>query len=276
MPGGASAQAYPSSLFTIRTTADLHHTADMNRGLAYDVELGANHLGVLGLLDPDSPEMTSMLRHVENTWFLTSHGFLRSDYTTDMNRREWFNRGGFGKIQPYYGRFTQLHGLRDDVKPFLRSYYNAMVYLLDLETLSIWEHALNVACWNKTHETGYFLQQSRMMLIQERGDELWMAPLTPAHWMQDGMKVLIKNAPTAFGPAGYEMTSHAQEGYIEARVDPPTRRSPQALVIRFRHPQEKKIRRVTVDGQPHDDFDPDRQCVRIPSDRERVTVRAYF
>jgi len=278
-PSGAMTQAYPTSLLNLDTAAGLHGDADMSRALAYDVELGANHLGVLGILDPMSQEIGSMLEHLENVHFITGHGWIaagRTDYTAKLNRSEWFNRGGFGKIQPYYGRFTHLYALRDDVKPFIRSYLNALVYLLDLEVLSIWEHTLNRGCWNKTHETGYFLQQSRMMLVQERGDELWLAPFVSSHWMQDGMRVSVKQAPTTFGSVSYEMISRVSKGYIEARIDQPLRRKPEKLVVRFRHPQETPIRSVTVNGKLHDDFDPEKGCVYIIPDKKSIRIRAHF
>ena len=276
MPSGEKVPAYPTSLFALDTADGIHGNADMNRALAYDVELGANHLGVMGVLDPMSLEIGSMLEHLENEHFISGRGFLRSDYTKELCRAEWFNRGGFGKIQPYYGRFTHLYALRDDVKPFIRSYMNALVYLLDWEVLSLWEHAINEASWNKTHETGYFLQQSRMMLVQERGDELWLAPFVSTHWMQDGMRVAVEKAPTAFGEVGYEMVSHVSKGYIEAVIDPPSRSKPQKLVIRFRHPDETPIRSVKVNGRSYKNFDPEKGCVYIVPGKKSIRVRAYF
>ena len=279
-PNGTMSQAYPTSLLNHDTAAGVHGGADMNRALAYDVELGANHLGVMGVIDPMSQEMSAMLEHLENVHFITGHGWVaagRTDYTKELNQTEWFNRGGFGKIQPYYGRFTHLYALRDDVKPFLRSYFNSLVYLLDLEVLSIWEHTINQTfAWNKTHETGYFLQQSRMMLVQERGDELWLAPFAPSNWMQDGKRVSVKQAPTAFGEVGYEMVSHVSKGYVEAVIDPPSRSKPQKLVVRFRHPDETPIRSVKVNGRSYKNFDPEKGCVYLVPGKKSIRVRAYF
>ena len=286
-PNGTMSQAYPTSLLNHGTAAGVHGGADMNRALAYDVELGANHLGVMGVIDPMSQEIGTMLEHLENVHFVTGHGWVsagRTDYTKELNQTEWFNRGGFGKIQPYYGRFTHLYALRDDVKPFLRSYFNSLVYLLDLEALSIWEHALNQGnpaaytawAYNKTHETGYFLQQSRMMLVQERGDELWLGAFAPSEWMRDGKRVSVKQAPSAFGEVGYEMVSHVSKGYIEALIDPPARSKPQKLVVRFRHPDETPIRSVKVNGRTYKDFDAEKGCVYIVPGKKSIRVRANF
>ena len=42
------------------------------------------------------------------------------------------------------------------------------------------------AGWNKTHETGWFLRQSRVMLVMDRGDELWLVPSATSAWLKDG------------------------------------------------------------------------------------------
>ena len=51
----------------------------------------------------------------------------------------------------------EIDALRDDVKPFLRSYFNALAAMLSGENLSLWEHFHDSGAWNKTHETGWFL-----------------------------------------------------------------------------------------------------------------------
>ena len=102
-----------------------------------------------------------------------------------------------------------------------------------------------------------------MMLVQERGDELWLGAFVPSDWMQNGKRVAVKQAPTAFGEVGYEMVSHVSEGYIEAVIDPPSRSKPQKLAVRFRHPDETPIRSVKVNGKSYKDFDPEKGCVYI-------------
>jgi hypothetical protein len=147
--------------------------------------------------------------------------------------------------------------------------------LLNREDLSIWEDFTNSA-FNKTHETGYFLYQSRTMLVTERGQELWLAPFVTDNWFKDGMTVAIKNAPTRFGKVGYRITSHVKQGMIEARIDPPTRQAPSELVLRLRHPEGKPIRRVLVNGKEQTNFDNARQIIRLKPAKTRMTVRAEY
>jgi hypothetical protein len=65
----------------------------------------------------------------------------------------------------------------------------------------------------------------------------------------------VKNAPTYFGPLSLTVNSQAAPGGIIATIAPPTRQRPQALVIRLRHPQEKPMRSVQVNGRLWQDFE---------------------
>jgi len=188
-------------------------------------------------------------------------------YRTPEQKNDWFNIGGFSKVQPYYTRNAEIYAMQDEVKPFIRSYFNTLPSLLSKADLSLWEHPHGLGAWNKTHETGYFLQQTRFMYVQERGDELWLAPFVTNNWMKDGMKVVIAKAPTTFGKVSYRIDSHVADGYIDATIDPLPRKSPREIVIRLRHPDGLKMKSVTVDGIEHSDFDTVKEIVRVkPSD----------
>jgi len=253
--------------------AEAYPGEDWNRTWAGDVEIGPHHLIPLGVLDPREPAADWSLERLEDYWFLLSG---MGDYDEAGNRADWFGRGGFGKVQPYYGRNAEAYALRDDVKPFIRSYFNAIPSLLNLENLSFWEHFHNMGAWNKTHETGWFLVQSRMMLVQERGDELWLAPFVTDRWLEDRNVVSVRNAPTRFGRVSYRLESHVAFGHINATIDVPERRAPSAVVIRLRHPESKPMRAVTVNGAPHTDFDPKGEWVRIANPTGRVHLRADY
>jgi len=263
----------PAMLYCFGPVAEFFPGQDWNRSWAGDVEVGPQHLVPLGVLEPESPAAAWMMDYLEDYWFLHSG---MGDYAEERNRADWFHLGGFGKVQPYYGRFTDVYAQRDEVKPFIRSYLNAIPSLLNTENLSFWEHFANQGAWNKTHETGWFLQQTRTMLVMERGEELWLAPFVTDQWMQDGMEVSVRRAPTRFGPVSYRLRSDVDQGCIEAVVDPPTRERPQAIVLRVRHPEGRPMRAVTVNGRTHADFDSARQTVRLPAGSERMVVRVQY
>jgi len=66
--------------------------------------------------------------------------------------------------------------------------------------------------------------------------------------------VAVLDAPTYFGKVSYTIESHADQGRIEVSLDPPTRKPPEAIVLYLRHPQGAKIRGVSVDGNPANEF----------------------
>lgn len=264
---------YPSQVHSPGKLADFFPGEDAGRSWCYDVELGAHQLVPAGVLDPFDDAMEPMLNHMEDVQFLADGWF---DYPASENERDWFNLGGFSKVQPYYCRNCEIYALRDDVKPFVRSYFNTLAAMVNPEVMTFWEHFHHSGAWDKTHETGYFLHQTRTMLVQERGVELWLAPMITSNWLQDGMAVAVTNAPTRFGKVGYHLASRIARGQVEADIEPPTELPLLRIVLRLRHPEGHPITSVTVNGTRHDDFDPQRNLVRLPPNRGRLRVIASF
>ena len=261
----------PSSLYCYGLTREFFGGVS---AIGHDVEAGGNHLIPLGLLEPKGREADWVADFLEDRWFLIDGIF--GAYPAGENEKDWFNRGGFAKLQPHYARTSDIHALRDDVKPFVRTYFNTLPVLLNRENLSFWEHANNGGAWNKTHESAWFLEMTRTMLLTERGDELWLAPFVTNRWMRQGMHVSVRNAPTRFGAASYTLRSAVAEGHIDAVVKSPARRPPTRLVLRVRHPEGRRMRGVTVDGVPHADFDPAAEIVRLAPSAKPVSVRVIY
>lgn len=270
---GTSVPAYPSQLHGLGATQLFFPGEDSSRSWCYDIELGSHHMVPQGLLDPNSREVGWMMDHMEDVQFLAEGWF---DFSAESNQKDWYNKGGFSKVQPYYSRNVEVCAMRDDVKPFIRSYFNTIPSLLNMENLSFQEHFHGAGAWNKTHETGYFLHQTRLMMVQERGDDLWLAPFVTYNWLKNGMSVAATNAPTRFGPVSYRITSAVGQGNIDATIDPPTRSAPAHIVLRLRHPDGKRIQKVTVNGQPHEDFDPAKDTIRITPATGKIAVRASY
>ncbi len=273
MPDGTWVRYYPSMLYYFGPIDDYFPGQDGGRTWCYDVELGAHHLVATGLLDPAAGEVTEMMNHMEDVQFMRSGWY---DYPAEENAKDFFNLGGFGKVQPYYCRNAEIYAMRDDVKPFVRAYFNALATLLNTANLSLWEHFHNGGAWNKTHETGWFLCQSRIMLVQERGEQLWLAPFVTNNWLKDGMKISVRNALTRFGKVSYEIQSSAARGCITAVITPPADENLKQIVIRLRHPDGLKISGVTVDGREHKNFDPAGDTITIAPSKQAITIRADY
>jgi hypothetical protein len=263
----------PAQVHTPGRVADFFPGEDAGRTWAYDVELGAHQLVAGGVLEPDDPRVEPMLDALEDEAFLSSGWF---DYPAAENERDWFNLGGFAKVQPYYARNAEIYALRDDAKPFLRSYFNALASLVNREVLTFWEHFHHSGAWDKTHETGYFLYQTRTMLVSERGRDLWLAPLIPAAWLRDGASVTVSNAPTRFGRVSYRLASHLAQGWVEAHIVPPQRCIPDTIVLRLRAPDDRPIQGVTVDGQRRATVVPARSTVRLRPGQDTLNLRVRY
>jgi hypothetical protein len=270
---GTWVPAYPSQVDAPGPTNDYFPGEDGNRSWCYDVELGAHQLIPQGVLDPQSMEARWMMNHMEDVQFLQDGWF---DFPSEQSQKDPITFGGFAKVQPYYCRNAEIYAMADDVKPFIRSYFNTLPTLLNTEVLSLQEHFNAAGAWNKTHETGYFLSQTRYMLVMEHGDSLWLAPFVSSNWMKDGMKVAVKNAPTRFGTVSYEIRSSIDKGFIDATVEPPTRNPPKELVIRIRHPEGRRMKAVTVDGRSVEEFDSAKETIRVPNPARRVQIHVTF
>lgn len=270
---GVYVPGYSGMLYAFGPTGDVFPGEDGNRSWCYDVELGSHHLVPLGVFPSEGPDADWMMDHMEDVMFLESG---MGDYPRDKNHADWFNYGGFAKVQPYYARNAEICALRDDVKPFIRSYFNALAAMLSLENLSHWEHFHNIAAWNKTHETGWFLVQTRTMYVTERGSELWLAPFITTRWLEDGKTVSVRNAPTQFGPVNYRIESHIAKGYMDVELDPPSRTAPSQIAVRLRHPGGKPMSRIKTNSKTSATIDLDTETVRITKWDAPAKLRVYF
>lgn len=266
--------AYPGMLYCFGKVGEMYPGEDGNRSWAGDVEIGAHYLIPCGVLEPKSKDADWIIEHMEDYWFLYSG---MGEYPEEENRKDWFNLGGFSKLQPYYTRIVEIYALRDEIKPFIRSYFNAIPSLLNTENLSFWEHFHNMGAWNKTHETGWFLVQTRNMFLVERGDELWLAPFLPRYWMKHGNRIALCNAPSYFGKVNYQIRSYASEGYIEAEIEFLPYIQPSKLVLRLRYPEEeRKLRKVIIDDKEWKEIDTKRECIFLPIKKGKIFLKAFF
>ncbi len=261
----------PSSLYCYGLTREFFGGIS---AIGHDVEVGGQHLIPLGLHPARGDEADAIVDLLEDRWFLMDGIF--DEYPAAQSEADWFNYGGFAKLQPHYARTADLHALRDDVRPFIRTYFNTFPVLLNRENLTYWEHLNHGGAWNKTHESAWFLQMTRTMLVMERGDELWIAPFVTTAWLADGKHVAARQVPTRFGPVSFQLRSAVADNHIDAFLVPPARMAPSRIVLRVRHPTGKPMHSVTVNGRAHPDFDADAQLVYLPADAQQLAVRIQY
>jgi len=148
-----------------------------------------------------------------------------------------------GLSQPYYQRHPFIHLRRDEVKPFLKSYYNGFAGLADRETYTFWEHYYHVSP-HKTHEEAWFLMQTRWMLYMEEGRTLKLLRGIPRSWLENGKSIQLNKVASYFGPLSLKVKSQLDSGMIEAKITCNADRHPKSVEIRLPHPQGKKAKSV--------------------------------
>ncbi|RAJ93232.1 hypothetical protein LX87_04744 [Larkinella arboricola] len=210
-----------------------------------DVDCGPLHLSRLEAVDPRSWLTTAMLHDHEDNLFLKNQGAAN---------------------EPVYVQQASVYSQRDQPKAVIRAFYSLMACGFSHHQLSPVEHRW---AWGQYYgppsTDGAWFEILRNMLLNERKNQtLLIGQAVPRPWLEEGKQITVRQAPTYFGPLSFTMESHTASGQITARVELSNRNPPNELLVRFRHPQEKPLRTVLVNGKPWKDFDARQEWVRIP------------
>jgi hypothetical protein len=248
---------------------------DRRHGYAYDCTIGPFHLFNCGLLEPDDPVVTAMLNYFEDRFFLFTP--LPSRVDLDQLATDWFDLGGFEKLQPYYVHYQEAYLRRDQIPNFIRGFYNTLASIADPQTLTFQEELdFSGGQPHKTHEEAWFFHQLRDMLLMEAGTELYLARGTPRRWLEGGKGIAVHNAPTYFGTVSYQIRSSPDLQTISADIEAPMETSPSKTVLRLRHSTQKPLKRVTMNGQPWTKFDEKREWIELPKGMSKLSLVAYY
>jgi hypothetical protein len=274
---GSSVPSVPSYVGLRGFSSDVKDSVDPDRrhGYAYDCTIGPFHLLKGEVLEPHDPAVTWMLNAFEDRFFLFTP--LPSRVDLEQLGTDWFNLGGFEKLQPYYVHYQDAYLHRDQIPNFIRGFYNTLASIADAQTLTFQEELdFSGAQPHKTHEEGWFFHQVRFLLLMEMGSDLYLARGVPRAWLEHGKHVAVTRAPSYFGELTYQIRSFAADGRIEAVVQPPARNAPAHTYLRFRHPAKAAMTRVTMDGAAWSDFDPAKEWIRLPAGKAELRVIAYY
>ena len=78
-----------------------------------------------------------------------------------------------------------------------------------------------------------------------RAETLRLAFATPRAWLEDGKHIAVKEAPTAFGPVSYTISSALSRKQINVEIDLP-QRDIKNTYIRLRLPAGREIGSVSM------------------------------
>jgi hypothetical protein len=198
-----------------------------------DIEQGALPLAdAFGALAPDDDRIGSHLEIIEERL-----NVIKGD--------SWFFNGFAHQCKVSY--VADVYLLRDDVPCFLRHLMNNYAGFVKKGGGFIegfdprrkeYEHSTpDSKPSGDSGSNGWFVKCFRNLLVMEQDGALWLARATPRAWLEQGKKIGVKNAPTHFGPAAYEIVSDADNGRINATVELPSRKAPKEVILRFRHPK---------------------------------------
>lgn len=274
---GTSVPSVPSYVGLRGLSTDVKDSADpdLRHGYGSDSTTGPLHLVKGEVLAADDPLVTAILNYLEDRFFMYSPLSCRVDL--DNLTTDWFNLGGFDKLQPYYCHYQDAYLRRDEIPNFLRGFFNTMAAISDPMTLTFQEELdFSGGQPHKTHEEGWFFHQLRHMLVMEMEDELYLARGTPREWLEDGKVISVERASTYFGEMGYRIESFAHQGRIEATVRQPTRNPPSKLYLRLRAPRQLPFKRVTIDGGPWQQFDAGKEWIALPRSSREIKIVAYY
>jgi hypothetical protein len=253
----------------------------------------------VGLSAADDVRLDGHLDVVEDVLSL-AHTYLfggnRFQYLADKRRErglsaaeDWFWGGASSQLG--YSYLANVYLRRDEIPGFLRQWVNNYAaYVMPsprcyfLEQFMNHENAGQMEAYRKGeyrnilngHSLAYFMEQFRSLLVWEEGNMLWLAKATPRHWLEQGKRISVKNAPTYFGTVAYEIVSDADHGKIAATVEMPSRDPPKSVLLRLRHPQALPMKAVTVNGRAWPDLDPDRELIRLRDVTGSVKVEAAY
>jgi hypothetical protein len=124
-----------------------------------------------------------------------------------------------------------------------------------------------------------FLETLRQMLVHETRDRagepygLQLAFATPRGWLLPGKRIVVRNAPTSFGPVSFSIAAAART--IAVTVTEPARARPRALALRLRLPAGSRLTGVTLDGRRYTRFDSRTGTIELPRTGGEVTLVAH-
>jgi len=223
---------------------------------------------------------------------MLSAGFLRPDWhDAIIDYRKTHGGELFGTTRfsghlddwPYAGyAYGLLH--RDLVGHYLLGLYGDLAVHRMRGTFTAYEQVAIRGLGRRTYVADYCVPaqlvtplMTKWMLVFEERDEdvLWLCRAVPRRWLASGEGIAVRRATTRWGLVDFTVGSREDDS-IQARIELPSADLPAEIRLRVRSPLETPIQTVSINGRPHQDFDAQREYIRIAHPTEQVlevTVR---
>ena len=216
-----------------------------------EVAYGPLHLASCGLLAPDDPKTTWILRDQENNLFLSR------DYGRAVDREKyWFDRGGM-TIQSNLLFNDQVYLQRGESKRAIRMLFNNFAQNLYRDVNCFTEHpitdfGLGFGPFFKTPDEAQFIVNLRNHLLREEDSTLCLLQGAPREWFIAGKTLRFENMATFFGPVSLSM--QVEESTVTLNVTAKWRSVPEEIALYLRIPLEKapvlaELNGVAISGE---------------------------
>jgi hypothetical protein len=223
-----------------------------------DVDTGPLHLVRLKALPADGPFANFLLNDHEDNLFLKHLGMAN---------------------EPVYEPQGLAYLYRDDPKAAIRTFYSQMACAFSQTVFEPVEHRwMHGQYFGPPSTDGSWFEMFRNMLVREVDDHtLILGQAAPRRWLEDGKEIEVSGAPTYFGPVSVRVHSDAGTGRISADVELPRSERLNSVIVRLRHPEDKPIHSVSINGQPSQAFDAAKEWITIdhPSNTRYQIVASY-
>ncbi len=286
-----------SMIFTSRMLYDgglIHYGKENSRpnfaGGILDMFLGALPLGeAYSLFDADDPIIVGIVNGMEEFGAdISVSSQNKYDHPTAGGDTQNFEQADVA-IYGYWGSYTNLVKIshlsdmylrQDDIENFLRYFFNNAMLVVG-KNGKFWEHAHPEQYDDCTAPdcgtAGWYALNFRNMLLTEDKDVLWIAKGTPRAWLKQGEKIVVTDAPTAFGDLSYSILSDVDNDRITAEIDVPTREEIGQIMLRLRHPDAATISSVKItSGTGTATLAEDGETVIITGAKGQISIEALY
>jgi hypothetical protein len=232
-------------------------------GWTREVYEGSMFMLISGLYDYNSQQAEWIINdYQDNRYTRPPYGYHTQDFETN-----WFSRAGFCPEANFFP--DELPYIdRDQAEIYMWMFFNAWNIVWEEELCCMAEHPApflgfhNLAQY-KTSEEIPALTKMQYMFVYANESLLHFGRAIPREWLEDGNNIHATGVTTCYGESSVSYLSDAAEGKITASIHLALRKTPQSILVRFRHPEKSPIKTVLVNGKEYDRFDPKKGDVDI-------------
>lgn len=121
---------------------------------------------------------------------------------------------------------------------------------------------------------------TRLMLVFEdrENSTIWLNKAVPRRWFEEGKEIIVKDAITSFGKISYKTVSKiASDRTILCELILPDGGLAGDILLRLRPPNSSRIKKVEINNEQWEKFDPEKEVVVIPKGMSgKLEIRVYY